>query len=175
MVVTKNNYESVKHLYNEGFNNILLSLDYMCDRKDEDLEIIKYNFERVAELYYEKTKNRDRFIFLPFDTKINMHINKMSCLVHRELGSKHVNVGADKNIYPCVQFVGKEEYIIGNCKDGIVKKEISEIIKKSILMKILLVRIALIDIGMIRGVVARIYYQQENQMDYLHLFVKPRE
>ena len=38
-----------------------------------------------------------------------------------QLGLRHINIGVDGNIYPCMQFVGIEEYIIGDCKTGINK------------------------------------------------------
>ena len=43
----------------------------------------------------------------------------MNCRQKCHLGMYTVNVGTDGNLYPCMQFVYDEEYIIGDCKNGI--------------------------------------------------------
>ena len=124
VVVTKNNIkklkENVEYLMTIGFKKINLQFDYLQDWREEDLEVIKEQFSNVAEIYYNKIiKEEDVDVFI-FDEKIKTHIKEgYNCNEECNLGIKNINVGVDGNFYPCIQFVGDEKYIIGNCDKGI--------------------------------------------------------
>lgn len=65
-----------------------------------------------------------------FDEKIRTYIKEdYNCNDDCQLGLKTINIDVNGNFYPCVQFVGDENYIIGNCKEGL------DIKKRSILIK----------------------------------------
>lgn len=135
-VVTKNNLKelenSVNFLINKGFKIINLLFDYTYDWQDEDLKIIREQFEKIGEIYYQKTKNEEDIYIPLFETKIESYIKENnSCSEECALGMKNVNIGTDGNIYPCVQLVGVQEYIIGNCKNGINKKAREKLIANS--------------------------------------------
>lgn len=136
VVVTKNNIgnleENIKYLINLGFKKFNLLFDYSQKWNDEDFNIIKEQYNKVAELYYNKIlKEEDIDIFI-FDEKIRTHIKEeYNCNDDCKLGMKSINVGTDGNFYPCMQFVGNSEYIIGNCEDGLDIKARLELIKKS--------------------------------------------
>ena len=122
-VITKNNYmnmaENAKFLFDLGFKYVNCAFDYTADWDDEDLEPLKKEYEKLANLYYEKSKNGDNFYLLPFDNKITDYIQENNCNDECMLAIKHVNIGINKKIYPCMQFVGIDEYEIGNTTIGI--------------------------------------------------------
>lgn len=124
VVVTKNNIkmlkENIEYLIRIGFKKFNLLFDYLQDWKDEDLEIIKEQYGKVAEIYYNKILNEEDIDISIFDEKIRSHIKEgYNCNEDCNLGVKSINVGVDGNFYPCMQFVGDEKYIIGNCEGGI--------------------------------------------------------
>lgn len=124
VVVTKNNIENleenIKYLTSIGFKNFNLLFDYLYDWQDEDLKIIKEQFNKVAEIYYNKILEEEDINISLFDEKIKTHIKDgYNCNEDCQLGMKSINVGTDGNFYPCMQFVGNEEFMIGNYKDGI--------------------------------------------------------
>lgn len=124
MVVNRNNIknlgESVRYLFSLGFENVLFALDYSDKWIDSDLEIIKREYLKLSELYYEKTMNEDSFYMFPFENKIDAYISeKKRCLMECNLGYKSVNVSTDGKLYPCMQLVDNSNYVIGDCVNGI--------------------------------------------------------
>lgn len=87
------------------------------------MELLKKQYEILAEFYYEKTIGEDKFYLSPFEVKISSHINAESyCHERCELGKKQISVAPDGLLYPCVQFVGEEYYSIGHVDSGINKE-----------------------------------------------------
>ena len=135
-VITKNNLEylaeSVKYLYDIGFRYINLLFDYTQNWEDEDLIVIKDQYSKLINFYEEKIMNEEDINIPLIDEKINTYIkDDYNCNSDCQLGIKHVNIGTDGNFYPCVQFVGNSEYIIGNCESGIDFDARSKLIKES--------------------------------------------
>lgn len=124
VVVTKNNIEkleeSVKYLLQIGFKSVNLQFDYTAKWEDRDLQVIKEQYSRVGQIYYEEIlKERDINIGI-IEEKIKTYIEgKYDCNKDCEFGLKTVNVGTDGKIYPCMQFVYEIDFEIGDCKDGI--------------------------------------------------------
>ena len=136
VVVTKNNInnlkENVEYLMAIGFEKINLLFDYLQDWKAEDLEIIREQFSNVAEIYYNKILNEEDVDIFIFDEKIKTHIKEeYNCNEECKLGIKSINVGSDGNFYPCMQFVGDEKYVIGNCDKGIDFEARKKLIEQS--------------------------------------------
>ncbi len=136
MVTTVNNiqhfYDSVKYLFDVGFKYIFCGIDYTSNWDDESIEKLRKEYEKVGRLYIEKTLNEDSFYLSPIEHKIDTHISKDKiCELNCQLGLKHIDIGTDGNIYPCIQFVGMQKFIMGNCKTGIVKEKQLELMKKS--------------------------------------------
>lgn len=124
VVVTKNNInmlkENINYLIKVGFKEFNLLFDYLQDWQDEDLKVIREQYGEVAKIYYNKILKEDDIDIFIFDEKIRTHIKEeYNCNKDCNLGVKSINVGVDGNFYPCMQFVGDEKYIIGNCKEGI--------------------------------------------------------
>lgn len=124
VVVTKNNInmlkENIEYLIEIGFKNFNLLFDYLQDWKDEDLKVIREQYSKVAEIYYNKILQEEDMSISVFDEKIMTHIkDEYNCNEDCKLGIKNINVGVDGNFYPCMQFVGDKKYVIGNCENGI--------------------------------------------------------
>jgi len=124
VVVTKNNInmlkENIEYLIKLGFKRFNLLFDYLQDWQDEDLKIIKEQYSNVAKVYYNKILKEEDIDISVFDEKIMTHIKEgYNCNEDCNLGIKSINIGVDGNFYPCMQFVGDEKYIIGNCEKGI--------------------------------------------------------
>jgi uncharacterized protein len=124
MVVTpetvKNYAQSVAYLYGKGFKYIICSLDYGGKWSEESLKVLKKEYRKLADFYLERTYAEDKFYLSPFEVKISSHINCADYSRERcELGKKQISVAPDGLLYPCVQFVGKPYYSIGDVDNGI--------------------------------------------------------
>lgn len=124
VVVTRNNInmlkDNIEYLIEVGFRSFNLQFDYLQDWQDEELEIIKEQYSKVAKLYYNKILNEEDIDISVFDEKIMSHIKEgYNCNKDCNLGLKSINVGTDGKFYPCMQFVGDDRYIIGDCEKGI--------------------------------------------------------
>ena len=124
VVVTKNNInrlsENVEYLLSLGFKKINLLFDYLYDWQDEDLTVIKEQYTRVGQIYYDKISKEEDIDITVFDEKIKTYIkDDYNCNGECDLGIKTINVDTEGNFYPCIQLVGNHKYIIGDCKNGI--------------------------------------------------------
>ncbi|HEY9059032.1 MAG TPA: radical SAM protein [Pseudobacteroides sp.] len=113
-------YESVVFLYEKGFKYIICSLDYSGAWTKEHTDVLKKEYKKLSEFYYDRTIKEEKFYFSPFEVKISSHINCDSYGTERcELGKKQISVAPDGSLYPCVQFVGNSFYNIGSVWTGI--------------------------------------------------------
>jgi radical SAM additional 4Fe4S-binding domain len=115
-------YESVLYLYEKGFRYIIPSLNYAGNWTEREMKVLKNQYEKLSKFYYERCLKEDKFYFSPFEVKISSHVNKESyCHERCELGKKQISVAPNGLLFPCVQFVGDENYSIGNVASGIDK------------------------------------------------------
>ena len=124
VVVTKNNIEyldeNVKFLINIGFKFINLQFNYLDNWEDKDLEIIKKQYENISKIYADEIIKENDINIPLIDDKVRTHVEEgYNCNKECKMGMKTINIGTDGNFYPCMQFVGDSNFIIGNCKDGI--------------------------------------------------------
>ncbi|MDR1101917.1 MAG: thioether cross-link-forming SCIFF peptide maturase [Clostridiales bacterium] len=116
--------KDVKHLAGLGFKNISVepvvggqTSDYSL--KHEDLPIIFDEYERLARDYVE-----DDYNFFHF-----MLTDEQPCAVKRiagcGAGCEYIAVAPNGDIYPCHQFVGREEFFMGSVADGELNRNIS--------------------------------------------------
>ena len=111
--------EDVKHLASLGFRHVSVEpasgpLDDPFAIKEEDLPKVKEEYEKLArELMGRKDVNFFHF---------NVDLKQGPCVIKRlrgcGAGCEYVAITPDGDIYPCHQFVGKEEYRLGNVFDG---------------------------------------------------------
>ena len=80
-------------------------------------------YEKLADIL----KDRKDVNFFHF----NVDLKQGPCVIKRlrgcGAGCEYVAITPDGDIYPCHQFVGKEEYCLGNVFDGTFNMEISEL------------------------------------------------
>ena len=107
--------ESVSHLFSLGFVTVLCGLNYSADWKAKDINELKRQYKKLAQIYYENTLAEKKFYLGPFESKINSHINNRTyCADRCELGRKQISIAPDGSIYPCYEFVGDANYKTGD-------------------------------------------------------------
>lgn len=123
---TKNNLDfsnDVFDLYNNGFDQISVepvvceaSADYAITEKE--LPAIFKEYERLAERILENEKKGKKFNFFHF----MLDLDQGPCAIKRlrgcGCGNDYVAITPDGDIYPCHQFVGIEEFKMGNIDEG---------------------------------------------------------
>ncbi len=110
--------ESVKFLYNLGFRRILAVYAAGVKWEDKHLKILESEYKKIAEFYKECFYKKDAFYLSYIDDKISSGIKgekKKPC----HMGRGQFNVDVEGKIYPCSQFVGKEEYCLGDTEKGL--------------------------------------------------------
>lgn len=129
---THNNLDfskDVMHLADLGFKQISVE-PVVADEKEDyaiteaDVPIIKEEYDKLAKMIIERKQNGKDFNFFHF--MIDMEGGPC---VYKRLsgcgsGTEYLAVTPWGDFYPCHQFVGMEEFLMGNVDDGIVKNEI---------------------------------------------------
>ncbi len=121
--------EDVKHLADEGFKSISVEpvvsepgLPYTIEEKH--LEKILNEYEKLADSLENKYNTNGSYHFFHFD----INLKKSPCAIKQAsgcgAGAEYVSVTPSGDIYPCHQFVGNEDFIIGTLKDGITRDDI---------------------------------------------------
>jgi uncharacterized protein len=118
----------VKHLYGLGFKE--LSLEPVVDPEgdyrltESDLPGIEEEYERLADYYLEKKKGKAGFTFFHFE----INLEHGPCLPKRLTGCgagfDYFAVTPVGDLYPCHQFVGRKEFLMGDVERGIVREEL---------------------------------------------------
>lgn len=123
---TKNNLDfskDVLHMYELGFENMSIEpvvsdsrLDYSI--KEEDLDEIFKEYEVLASKIIELKKKNKRINFFHF----MIDLEKSPCAIKKfkgcGCGNEYVAVTPNGDIYPCHQFVGQDEFKMGNLNDN---------------------------------------------------------
>lgn len=123
--------EDVKHLADLGFKQI--SVEPVVAQpeegyaiREEDLPVLFEEYDRLAKLMLEYKKEGKDFNFFHF----MIDLTGGPCVAKRlsgcGSGTEYLAVTPWGDLYPCHQFVGMPEYLMGNVDDGIVKPELRE-------------------------------------------------
>lgn len=114
--------EDVKHLLDQGFQNVsvepvVTSPEYDYALRDEDIERILIEYDRLSDMYLERALKGEPFDFFHF----NVDLNQGPCVIKRisgcGAGTEYVAVSPEGDIYPCHQFVGDPSFKLGNLED----------------------------------------------------------
>ncbi|NMB02809.1 MAG: thioether cross-link-forming SCIFF peptide maturase [Firmicutes bacterium] len=123
----------VAHLNDLGFEQISMepvvtdpAEDYAL--REEHLPQILQEYERLAELYLERQATKP-FNFFHF----NVELKKGPCLYKRlsgcGAGYEYLAVTPQGELFPCHQFVGDEDYVLGDVWTGILNQELPTMLK----------------------------------------------
>ncbi len=131
---TRNNLdfaEDVKHLADEGFEQI--SVEPVVARPEEDYALrmedvpaILKEYDELALEYIRRKKAGKGFNFFHF----MIDLEGGPCVAKRlsgcGSGTEYLAVTPWGDFYPCHQFVGQEEFLMGNVEQGILRTDIRD-------------------------------------------------
>ncbi|MGI6097628.1 MAG: thioether cross-link-forming SCIFF peptide maturase [Dethiobacteria bacterium] len=109
----------IRYLVEQGFKRISLEPvvappDQSYALKEEHLARLKKEYEMVADLYLQKAQEDQPFEFFHF----NIDLERGPCLVKRlsgcGAGKEYLAITPHGEIYPCHQFVGQRQFLMGN-------------------------------------------------------------
>ncbi len=131
---TRNNLdfcEDVKHFADLGFDQMSME-PVVSDPaepyaiREEDLPQILEEYDKLAKEYIKRKKEGRGFNFFHF----MIDLNQGPCVAKRlsgcGSGAEYLAVTPWGDLYPCHQFVGHEEYLMGNVDEGIVRTDIRD-------------------------------------------------
>lgn len=112
--------ESVIYLYESGVRTLNLAVDMRPDAgwSEESLDVLAGEFDKISEYLLGRFTEGENICFNSFDEKI-FHITKNKPKHLCQLGKRALIIDTDGGIYPCIQFNGRSEYLMGNVFDGI--------------------------------------------------------
>lgn len=122
--------DDVFALYDAGFDQI--SIEPVVGDSDEyaltekDLPDVFNEYERLAKRIIENEKKGKKFNFFHF----MIDLDQGPCAIKRlrgcGCGNDYVAITPDGDIFPCHQFVGIDEYKMGNIDEGTFNKEMKQ-------------------------------------------------
>lgn len=119
------------HFYEQGFEKISIEpvvtspdMDYAL--REEHIDAILKEYEKFSKDYIDIKKKDKNFLFFHF----MIDLNQGPCLAKRSIGcgagSEYMAVTPIGELYPCHQFVGNENFKLGDIFTGIKKPNIRE-------------------------------------------------
>lgn len=127
-------YNDVIALANEGFKEISIEPVVLPDGhplalREEDLPIIFEQYDKLTAEIIARNGRDDNFKFYHF----SIDINGGPCIYKRisgcGAGHEYIAVTPEGDIYPCHQFVGNDEFKMGNVFEGNIDEEMSKMFK----------------------------------------------
>ncbi|KGK87903.1 thioether cross-link-forming SCIFF peptide maturase [Clostridium sp. HMP27] len=129
-------FEDVMHLAKEGFDEIsiepvVLPDDHELALKAEDLPKIFEQYDKLYDEMLKRHREGNAFKFYHF----NIDLQGGPCVYKRisgcGAGHEYVAITPTGDIYPCHQFVGNEDFKMGNIFDNTLDPKISDDFKKA--------------------------------------------
>ena len=114
---------------------VVLPENHRLAIKKEDIEQLKAEYDKLAEAYVERRKGEKWFNFFHFMLDIYNGPCESKRLVGCGAGNDYLAVAPNGNIYPCHQFDGEKDYVIGNVLDGTFNTEIPKFFAENNLLK----------------------------------------
>ena len=128
-------YEDVVSMLNEGFREISIEPVVLEDKhalslREEDLPTIFENYDKLYEdMRNRRKEGKDEYTFYHF----NIDLQGGPCVYKRisgcGAGFEYVAITPQGEVYPCHQFVGKEEYKLGDIYEDTFNSDISKSFK----------------------------------------------
>lgn len=123
--------EDVLHLADLGFKQI--SVEPVVAQAEEpyaiteyDIPVIKAEYDRLAQEILKRKEAGQEFNFFHF----MIDLSGGPCVAKRlsgcGSGTEYLAVTPWGDFYPCHQFVGQEEFLMGNVDEGVLKKDICD-------------------------------------------------
>ncbi|MDF2882252.1 MAG: radical protein [Clostridiaceae bacterium] len=115
-------FQDIMHLANNGFDEIsvepvVLPEDNPLSLREEDLPKIFDQYDKLYEEMLKRHKEGNSFKFYHF----NINLQGGPCVYKRisgcGAGHEYVAITPSGDIYPCHQFVGNKDFILGNLND----------------------------------------------------------
>jgi uncharacterized protein len=119
----------VAHLSDLGFEQISVEPVVTSEAEEwalgeEHVPRILEEYERLADLYLERRDSGQPFNFFHF----NVELKKGPCLYKRlsgcGAGYEYLAVTPKGELFPCHQFVGQEDYVLGSVWEGITNHDL---------------------------------------------------
>ena len=123
--------KDIFHMADLGFKElsmepVVCSPDSPSALTDEDLPVLFEQYEILAKEMIRRRKNDDGFTFYHY----MLDLKNGPCIYKRisgcGSGTEYMAVTPKGELYPCHQFVGEEEYCLGNIWDGVKKPEVQD-------------------------------------------------
>ena len=123
--------EDVMHLYEAGFDEISVepvieSPEEAYAITEEDLDQIYAEYDKLVDRIGAIRKNGKHINFFHF----MIDLDQGPCVIKRlrgcGSGNEYVSITPDGYIYPCHQFVGHDEYKMGNIEEGTFNNDIKK-------------------------------------------------
>ena len=123
--------EDIKVMLDLGFNElsmepVVCAPDDPSALTDEDLPIVLAQYEKLAELMLARHREGKPFTFYHY----MIDLKGGPCIYKRisgcGSGTEYMAVTPWGDLYPCHQFVGEEEFKLGNVFDGVNNKAVQE-------------------------------------------------
>lgn len=128
--------EDVAHLFDLGFDQISVE-PVICDEKydyslrEEELDSIFNEYDNLSKNIIEQKKTGKNINFFHF----MIDLDQGPCVIKRMrgcgCGNEYLAVTPSGELYPCHQFVGIEEYKMGDLDNGIVRQDMKTDFAKS--------------------------------------------
>lgn len=128
--------EDLKDFYSQGFKKTSIEPVVTDEResyaiREEHLDKILNEYEKMSKDYIEIRKKDKDFSFFHFI----IDLSQGPCIVKRTVGcgagSEYVAITPQGEIYPCHQFVGEEDFLLGNVDEGIKNTDLRDTFKNS--------------------------------------------
>ena len=130
-------FEDVMAMVNEGFSEVSIEPVVLEDGhplalREEDLPKIMENYDKLYEdMARRKREKKGEYNFYHF----NVDLNGGPCVYKRisgcGAGFEYVAITPQGEVYPCHQFVGKEEFKLGTIYDDTYNSELGKKFKKA--------------------------------------------
>jgi len=123
--------DDVLHFADLGFQQISVepvvaeeSADYAI--RTEDLAKVMKEYDKLAVEYLKRKREGKGFNFFHYMIDLNHGPCVAKCLSGCGSGTEYLSVTPWGDLYPCHQFVGQDEFYLGNVDTGVIKTELRD-------------------------------------------------